>query len=115
MRKREIKRVDPLSVGKVYAILGACAGFIFALFAFAFGSMISGIVGPELVNEMGPEFGGINPFRMMTGIGVGMLIIMPIYFAFMLFIWSIIISVLYNLVAKWVGGISIYVEDVGEY
>lgn len=97
---RKIKRFEPLSVMKIaaigYAVLGLFEGTIFAV---VFSAMP--FAAPDSANFprfLGPLF------------GVGALIIMPILFAIMGAIGGGLGAVIYNLSARYVGGIVVEVE-----
>ena len=88
---REIKKIDPLSVGKLfaimYAIMGVILGAIFTLLA--------------LVNIPTQSIGIGALF------GVGAIIFLPIFYGIMGFVGGVISAWIYNLIAGWVGGIKI--------
>lgn len=91
-----VKRVAPVSFAKVagilYAILGLCIGALFtlpaSLGAFAFSRPDSPV----------PGFGML--------FGVGAIIILPIFYGVLTFIFALIGAALYNAVAGWVGGVE---------
>jgi hypothetical protein len=95
-----VKRVGPLSVAKnaavLYAVLGLIMGGIFSLAAVAF------------------PFSGADDSGAAAGIagmlGVGAIVMFPIFYACMGFVGALIASALYNVVASMVGGIEIDVE-----
>lgn len=97
-----IKRVNPISIGKLQGILGAVIGLLVGLMFAA----ISGLITPALegVGQQAPR-----------GLGVAMggfaIILMPITYGIGGFIGGIIGGFLYNIVAKWVGGIEIDLEQ----
>jgi len=91
-----VRRLSPLSFAKVsgivYAILGLIAGVMFALFSHDGGRGSSGAV-----------FNAV--------FGVGALIFMPIGYGVLGFVFSLILAVLYNVVARFVGGIEIQTDQ----
>ena len=91
-----VKRIEPFQcakmAGTVYAILGFIAGLLFSLFAM----MGSGLIGDF------PLGGAI--------FGVGAVILLPIVYGCMGFVAGLIMSAIYNLAAKWVGGVALQVE-----
>jgi hypothetical protein len=97
---RKIKRFDPLSVMKIaaicYAILGLLEGAIFAVVftAVPFAANAS----PDFPKFLGPLF------------GVGALICFPIIFAVLGAIGGGLGAVIYNVSARFVGGIAVEVE-----
>lgn len=94
--KRRIKRFEPLQLGKMLAVLYGIMGLLFIPF-FLIMSMISTQLPPE-------QRAG------MMGVGIGFALFMPIIYAVMGFVFGLLGAVIYNLVAKWVGGIEVEVE-----
>jgi len=97
-----VKRVGPLSVAKnaavLYAVLGLIVGGMFSLAAMA------GAFGAAGGENSGVAAG-------VAGlIGVGAIVIAPIFYACIGFIGAIIACALYNVVASMVGGIELDVE-----
>jgi hypothetical protein len=93
-----LKSVGVVSVGKVlgclYALLGLIVGALFSLLALA------GLaIGRQQQNQ--PQ--GLEAMVM----GVGAIIILPIFYGLVGFIGGIISAALYNLVASVVGGIEL--------
>ena len=83
-----ILRVDPLSVGRVFAFMYFIMGLLFVAFLV-----------------VAPAFGGrAHP-------GVGFLALLPFMYALLGFLGGVISSALYNLVAPSVGGISVQLSD----
>ena len=94
--KRTLKRVTPLSAGKVLALLYGAMGIMFVpLF----------LLMPALTANLLPQQRGIFAL-----IGTGMAIAMPVFYAVMGFLFGVIGAAIYNLVAKMVGGIEVDVE-----
>ena len=91
-----IKRVEPFScaklAGTLYAILGFLIGILFSLFALG---------GAGLMGTL--PFGGAM-------FGVGAIIILPLVYGCIGFVAMLVMASLYNLAAKWVGGVEIQVE-----
>jgi hypothetical protein len=100
----KLKRLDPWSLAKVYAIFGVIGGFIagivFTIIALMVGSIANSFTNTTIA----------NPSMFMTGLGALSIIIMPIVGAICGLIGGIIAAVLYNIVAKWVGGIEMKFE-----
>jgi len=93
-----INRVQPLSLAKIAAVLYAAIGLLMGI---VLGLYVT--TGP-FVNAAAPGF----PFGMMFG-GAA-IVIMPIMYACLGFIGSLIMAFLYNAVAGVVGGIELDVE-----
>lgn len=93
---KEIKSFDVLSVGKIYAIVMAIIGFL--------AGIIIALVGSAASTFSRPGMWG-------AGLGVLSIIILPIVYAILGFIFGIIGAAIYNLVAKWVGGVKIELKE----
>jgi threonine/homoserine efflux transporter RhtA len=97
-----VRRVGVLSVGKVmgalYALIGLIAGAFFALF-----SVLGAAVG--VANSQSSDA--------IVGLlfGVGSVIFLPIFYGVLGFIVGLITALLYNGVARIIGGIEIEVEQ----
>jgi hypothetical protein len=85
---QQIRRIDPLSAAKVCAVLYGIMGLIFVPFIL-------------LIQTFAPN----DPS--MRGFGTGFAIMVPILYACIGFIFTLIAAALYNLIAGWVGGIEI--------
>lgn len=99
MTKR-LKRIAPLQLGKMLAVIYGLGTLIFVPFFLFFAAIAS--VAPT--TQAGP----IIP--MMFGMGIGFLIFIPVMYATMGFITGVVGAFIYNLVAGWVGGIEVEVE-----
>jgi len=88
---KELKRIGPVSVGKISGIIGVVfgviAGLILALFSTA----------------LGGSFLGDNWFIQLIGL--------TLIYAVGGFVGGVIYAALYNLVAGWVGGVQIELDD----
>lgn len=96
---QRIQRIAPLQLAKILGILYGLLGLlfmpVFLLMALA------GVASPD-------EDG----FGIAAG-GLGLAIFFPIMYAVMGFISGLLGAFLYNLVAKWVGGIEIELDGTG--
>jgi hypothetical protein len=100
-----IRRVGPLSVGKmlasIYAAIGLIVGCIFALLA-----LVKVGIGPQISGPTGnPVFGAL--------FGVGAVIILPILYAIFAFIGGLIGGAVYNIAAGFAGGIELELVTTG--
>lgn len=82
---------------KVVAIVYLLLGLVFALCWLPF-AMMAGSLG-------GSEFKGLG-----AGLGIGMVIVLPLLYAFIGWIGTAIACFIYNMVAGWVGGIGFDLE-----
>jgi hypothetical protein len=101
----KLKRLEPWPLAKVYAVLGLIwgliVGVIFTIIAAMVGSIASSFTNTTAI---------VNPTMFWAGFGVLSIIIFPIIGAISGLIGGIIAAVLYNIVAKWVGGIEMKFE-----
>lgn len=98
-RMMQIKKIEPLSAGKLlgtmYALLGLLIGGIFTLLA--------------LVGVAAGGGGGDAALGSIIG-GIGAIIIMPLFYGVLGFIGGTIGAFFYNIIASMVGGISLEIE-----
>jgi Transmembrane domain of unknown function (DUF3566) len=102
MAKRELKKVDPFSLAKVLGILYALLGVIIGLLFAAWGSVMS-----DLYMDGSDE----ATKTILSFFGIGSIIFFPILYGIIGLVAGVITAALYNLVARWVGGVMI---EVGE-
>lgn len=97
-----LKSINPVSLAKIwgilYAIIGLIVGAIFAMIAF-----FASAVGSGLDQDIPPFFGMF--------FGAGALIMMPIFYGILGFIAGLLGALIYNVIAKTVGGIEIELEE----
>ncbi len=96
----EIKSIAPIRCGIVLAVLYALLGLIEALFLIP----IMSLTPSEGQNALPPG--------MRAMFGVGGLILIPLFAAIAGFIGGIISALVYNLVARWTGGLEVRIEQV---
>ena len=91
-----VKRVVPMSVAKVaavlYAILGLIFGGIISVISFASQALV-------------PDSDDAGMMGMMFGAAA--VVILPVFYACLGFVVSLLMAAIYNLVAGWVGGIEL--------
>ena len=89
-----LKRIEPISFAKIAGILYACIGIIAGLFMWMFSGLMSGIGGPDAA--------------MFTSMfGIGSIIIFPILYGIIGFLFGFVAAALYNVVADRIGGIEV--------
>lgn len=88
MATHRIRRIDPVSVGKISAVLYGLLGLLFVPFLL-------------LMSMFAPD---------SSSVGLGLALAMPIGYAVFGAISSMIAAALYNLVAGWVGGLEFEVQ-----
>ena len=84
------------------AVVYGCMGLIFLPF-FALAGMLGAFAQHGQSDQAAPA-------ALIAGIMVGMGIFMPIVYGAMGFIFGMIGAALYNLVARWIGGLELEVE-----
>jgi hypothetical protein len=97
---KTIKRIDPMSLAKVLAVLWAVSGFITGLFAAAAGSMVYTFFAP-MMSSLGMDFSAYLAY------GWAAIVAIPIIQAIVGFILGLVVAWVYNYIARWVGGIKI--------
>jgi ABC-type Co2+ transport system permease subunit len=103
--KRRIKRITPLQAGKMLGILYGCMGLIFLpIFALA------GVAGAFAQTAQQNQAGAHPPAAILGGMMLGFGIMLPVFYAVFGFIFGIISAAIYNLIARWIGGIEVEVE-----
>ena len=99
--KKRIARIAPLKTGIVLAVLYALlAVFMVPVF------LLMGIGAAATAVRQG---GAQLPFAFIFGAGAFML---PVFYGVIGFVFGVISAAIYNLVAKWTGGIEVTVENV---
>jgi len=97
-----LKRIGIVSAAKITAVIGIVIGLImgiiFALISTLFGSM-SDIIGPGMLGGAG--FGAL---------GLLAIVILPIVYGIGGFIYGAVVAVIYNIIARIIGGIVLDFE-----
>ena len=101
-----LKSVGALSCGKVLGILCALLGLLIGL-PIAFFSLIGAVA------STGSPKSGSDGLIFGTLFGVGAVIFLPIFYGIIGFVGGLISALLYNLIARLVGGIELEVEQRG--
>lgn len=102
--KRRIKRVAPLQAGKMFGILHTCMGLIFLpIFMLA---AAAGAFAPHATAQTG----SVPPPAAIAGIMMGMGLLLPVFYGVMGFLVGVIGAAIYNVIARWIGGIEVEVE-----
>jgi len=91
--KRRLKRIAPLQLGKALALVCGILGLIFIIPIFLIMALASS---PVMLGPM--------------ALGMGFTLFIPIIYAAVGFVFGVLAAAIYNIVAKWVGGIVIEVE-----
>lgn len=99
MNKR-LRRIGPLKAGIVLGVLYALLSLLVVPFF-----MIGGFVAASAARQGGVQM----PFTFLFGVGA---LFLPIIYGVMGFVFGVIAAAIYNLVAKWTGGLELTLEDV---
>ena len=94
-----LKRIGPVSLGKILGLMYVILGFIVGFFVsaiFIIGSLV------------GMPGGGDSPFPHYISMffGIGSIVFFPILYGLLGFVGGIIAGWFYNIIAKWTGGIE---------
>ena len=99
--KKRLKKIAPLQLGKVLGIAYALFSLVFVPFLLIF----------PLIASLAPQAEGQSvPMVPAIGMGIGFIFFAPVMYGLMGFISGVIGAFVYNIVAKWVGGIEVEVE-----
>jgi hypothetical protein len=102
--KRTITRIAPLQAGKMMGVLYACMGLIFMpIFMLA-------AIGGAFAQHAQAQTASAAPAAVAAGVMFAVGLFMPVIYGVMGFILGIIGAAIYNLVARWIGGIEVEVE-----
>lgn len=94
--KRRLKRIAPLQLGKMLAVVYGILGLLFIPFF-----LLTSVFARQLPAQQ--RVG-------MLAFGVGFAVCAPFLYAAMGFVFGALSAFIYNLVAKWIGGIEVEVE-----
>ena len=86
-------------------VLYACMGLIFLPF-FA----LAGVAGVFAHQTQQAQSPGIAPAVIIAAMMFGFGIFMPVFYGVFGFIFGVISAAMYNLIARWIGGIEVEVE-----
>ncbi len=98
---RTLKSIAPLQLGKILAIVYGLISLIFVPFFLIF----------AVIGAFVPQQSGNSAALAGSLVGVlFMMVLFPIMYAVMGFLTGVIGGWVYNIVAKWVGGIQVDIE-----
>lgn len=113
MHQKELKRIHVLQsgvfLGALYAALGLIIGVLYALFFLTFGAIG---MSAQQASGSGTGPGGAEALAVFGGLGIVMAIFIPIFYGILGFVGGIIFAAIYNLIAKFTGGMKFDVVDI---
>ncbi|MDO8516932.1 MAG: hypothetical protein Q7S33_02300 [Nanoarchaeota archaeon] len=95
---QEIKKLGSLSIAKISGLFGVLYGFVVGVMIGVISTMYNS---PTYATALGADYTAYSTM------GWAALIIMPILMGVLYFIAGIVMSVIYNLFAKQIGGIEV--------
>ncbi len=103
--KLKLKRIAPLQAGKMLAAFYGLLSLIFVPFMLIFMA-----AGGFAASQQGG--GSVAALPLMMGMGFGFMVFLPLLYALMGFVFGVIGSFIYNLMARWMGGFELEFEPV---
>ena len=97
---RRLKSITPLQAGKMLGALHGAMALVFVPFFLLF----------ALVGSFLPKSAEAPPPLAIFAIGLGLAILMPLFYAATGFVMGLLGALIYNLIAKWFGGIEFEIE-----
>jgi len=104
----KIKQIGVMSAAKIEGLMGVAFGLVAGVFFTIVGTGASYMMG----NYYGNGWGGRG--MMSGGFGIFAIIIMPIMYGVFGFIAGAIVAWIYNIIAGWIGGLEIEMEESKE-
>ncbi|MCX6744822.1 MAG: hypothetical protein NTX82_04835 [Candidatus Parcubacteria bacterium] len=96
----KVKKIGVLSCAKIEGLIGVVAGLVGGIIFFLVGSALQSIFQSADFESSGMMFGSAMS-----------IVILPIIYGVVGFIGGAIVALLYNLIAGWIGGIEIELEN----
>ena len=94
-----VRRIGAVSAAKVSGVLYAAIGFVVGCF-FALLSLLGIAVSRDAGGALSSAF-----------FGVGAVVLLPLFYGGLGFVATLVMAALYNLIAGWVGGIEVELEQ----
>ena len=98
MKPVRIKKIEVTSLAVIMAVMYGAIGFLLGLFMMMFGGALSAVMEESGSPGMG-AFGAMGMF------------IFPFIYGFIGFIVGALMAILFNLCAKFMGGLTIWTDD----
>lgn len=111
---REVRKVKVLSAGKVFLVLGLIMGLLQGI-SLGFAAKQTLDTNPEVATMSFTDAQVAGNTQAMLGLmliklGYWSILVMPVLMAIMYFLGAVILSWLYNSVAKYMGGIKLVLD-----
>jgi hypothetical protein len=100
----KLKRIAPFQAGKLLAAFYGLFSLLFVPFMMVFMA-----VGSFAAKAQGAN--AAPPMPLMFGMGIGFMILLPVVYAAMGFVFGVLSAAIYNLLARWIGGLEIEFES----
>jgi hypothetical protein len=95
-----LKKIGILSVARVYSLIGAVFGLVFGIIQAAGYGYLSSINSPEIAGL------GVSGSEVYWGI-----LTVPVFWGVFSFVLGALTAWLYNVFARWVGGVEIHFDE----
>lgn len=98
--KKIVKRIGVIQLGKILAALYGFMGLLIVPFFLLFGAIAA----------LAPQKGDAPPAIAVVIVSLVMAVGLPLFYALMGFLIGVIGAAMYNLIAKWLGGLELDIE-----
>ena len=99
----KLRRIDPIQAGKMLAAFYGIMSLLFVPFMLLFMTL-----GSFAARQQG---GSAPALPFMFGMGIGFMILLPVFYAVIGFVFGALSAFIYNLLAKWIGGFEFEFEN----
>ena len=102
--KLKLKRIAPFQAGKILAAFYGLMSLMFVPFLVVF--MALGSFAAKAQGQGAPP-----PIPLLLGMGAGFILLLPVIYAAMGFVFGVLSAAIYNLLAGWLGGLALEFES----
>ena len=100
----KLKHIAPLQAGKMLAAFYGLLSLLFVPFMLIFMAL-----GSFAARQQGG--GSAPPLPLLFGMGMGFMLLLPVFYAAMGFVFGVISAWIYNLLTRWIGGLELEFES----
>lgn len=100
----EIKKIGAMSLAKILAMIGIIWGFVLGVIVSILYYRLAATGNAEQLVALMPQAPA------MAGLFKFGFIVFPIYYGVIAFVSGLIVALLYNWIAKWLGGINLEIK-----